>query len=284
MTTLAQWLRVARAQLETTSPTPEQDARALASYALERSRAQLIAADELVLDATAHTRLEALLARRRNGEPIAYITRGREFWSLPLEVTPAVLIPRPDTELLVERALAQLAASPGETPMHVCDLGTGSGAIALALAQSRANLAVFATDVSAAALDIAQRNARALGLTVSFVRADWLAPFAPQSFDMIVSNPPYVRDQDPHLQQDDVRFEPRLALCGGFDGLDAYRDILTRAAICLRPGGWLLFEHGYDQAASVQDLLHAAGFDRIGTARDLTGHERVTAARWPTHA
>ncbi len=284
MTTLAQWLRVARAQLETTSPTPEQDARALASYALERSRAQLIAADELVLDATAHTRLEALLARRRNGEPIAYITRGREFWSLPLEVTPAVLIPRPDTELLVERALAQLAASRDEAPMRVCDLGTGSGAIALALAQSRANLAVFATDVSAAALDIAQRNARALGLTVSFVRADWLAPFAPQSFDMIVSNPPYVRDQDPHLQQDDVRFEPRLALCGGFDGLDAYRDILTRAAICLRPGGWLLFEHGYDQAASVQDLLRAAGFDRISTAHDLAGHERVTAARWPTHA
>lgn len=255
------------------------DARALLAHALERPPAWLFAHGDESIDAAAQQRFEALLARRIEGEPVAYLTGRRGFWTFDLMVSPQTLIPRPETELLVEQALER--ASPG-AGLRLADLGTGSGAIALALAYERPKAQVIAVDVSEGALEIARANARALGLAnVEFRRGDWLAPLAGERFHLIASNPPYIGDADPHLGEGDLRFEPARALSSGPDGLAAIGIIVRDAPAHLHPGGWLLLEHGWEQGEPVRGLLAAAGFDAIETHRDLEHRERVTSGRWP---
>lgn len=216
----------------------------------------------------------ALLARRVAGEPMAYLLGHRGFWTLDLAVSPATLIPRPETELLVELALARL---PVDTALAVADLGTGSGAIALALASERPQVDVTATDLSAAALDMARGNAARNGLArVRFVQGAWFAPLQGMRFDLIASNPPYIASNDPHLQQGDLRHEPATALASGIDGLDDIRLIVADAGAHLLPGGWLLIEHGWDQGAAIRTLFEHAGFEQVHTERDLEQRDRVT--------
>ncbi len=224
-------------------------------------------------------RLQDLLARRRAGEPIAYITGRREFWSLELRVSPHTLIPRAETELLVEQALALI---PQTASFTIADIGTGSGAVALALASERSRCRILATDLSAAALDVAQDNARRLRLDrIEFREGSWFSPLTGERFAIVVSNPPYVREGDPHLDSGDLRFEPALALRAGPDGLDAIRAVAAQALNCLDSGGWLLLEHGYDQGPAVGDILREAGYRDCVSHRDLAGHIRVSAARRP---
>lgn len=218
--------------------------------------------------------LRALLARRQRGEPVAYLTGKREFWSLELSVTPDVLIPRPETELLVEQALARIPADAGWT---IADLGAGSGAVALALATERPRCRVIASDFSAAALAIARANAQHLGITnVEFRLGEWLMPFTGEQLDMVVSNPPYIAEQDPHLVQGDLRFEPRVALVAGADGLSAIRIIATDARQHLRRGGFLFLEHGFDQAREVRAVLTGQSYGTVATRPDLQGLPRVS--------
>lgn len=251
------------------------DARALLAHALERSPAWLFAHGNDPIDEQSLQRFETLLARRVQGEPVAYLTGRRAFWSFDLMVSADTLIPRPETELLVELALARL---PVGAESRVADLGTGSGAIALALARERPQAQVVAVDVSAGALDVARANARELGLrNVEFRQGDWLQPLADEHFDLIVSNPPYIADADPHL--DALRYEPAPALSSGADGLDAIRIIVQSAPAHLHNGGWLLLEHGWDQGDVVRTLLQAAGFDNVETRRDLEHRDRVTLGR-----
>ncbi|MEW6563270.1 MAG: peptide chain release factor N(5)-glutamine methyltransferase [Pseudomonadota bacterium] len=251
----------------------------LLQHALGASRAMLLAYPERALTVEQDAVYQGLLARRLQGEPVAYLFGEREFYGLNLAVTPATLIPRPETELLVELALERLR---GRAAPRVLDLGTGSGAIALALAHSRPDAAVTACDASADALAVAQRNAVRLGLAnVGFVQSDWFAALGEQPYDLIASNPPYIVDHDPHLQQGDVRFEPRTALASGPDGLDDIRRIVAAAPARLDPGGWLLLEHGYDQAPAVRALLETAGFAEVFSACDLAGIERVSGGRKP---
>jgi release factor glutamine methyltransferase len=273
--TIDQIIRQATQQLAASSPSPRLDAEVLLMHITGLARTALIThAQELLLPEN-EKRLHALLARRAHGEPVAYLTGKREFWSLDLCVTPDVLIPRPETELLVEQALAHI---PDDAEWTVADLGTGSGAIALAIATERPHCRLIATDNAAAALAVARANATRLGIArVEFRQGEWLKPLAGMRFDVIVSNPPYVRANDPHLTQGDVRFEPESALVAGADGLDAIRRITADAVSGLRPGGWLLFEHGYDQAQAVRALLETHGYDRVASCRDTAGHERVTA-------
>jgi len=252
------------------------EARLLLAYALSVPRAQLLAHPERDLDARARERFAGLLARRAAGEPIAYIVGEREFWGLALRVTPAVLIPRPETELLVERALERLPVS---EPARVLDLGTGSGAVAIALAHERPALAVVATDISEGALALAHENAARHGLAIAFARGDWFAAAGPGRFRIVVSNPPYVASADPHLAQGDVRFEPRSALDGGRDGLDCVRRIVREATGHLEPGGWLLLEHGYDQGEACRELLASAGYVEVDGFSDLAGLPRASAGR-----
>jgi len=254
------------------------EAELLLLHVLQHPRAWLFAHPEAIVDAGDAARFRSLLARRAAGEPLAYITGRREFWSLDLDVTPDVLIPRPETELLVELALQRIGR---DGASEVADLGTGSGAIALAIAHARPRSRVLATDASAVALDVAQANAHRLGLgRVEFVRGDWFAPLAQRVFDIIVSNPPYVADGDAHLERGDLRFEPRSALASGGDGLDAIRAIVAGAPAHLLPGGWLLLEHGFEQGAAVRDLLAKNGFADVFTALDLERRERVSGGRW----
>ncbi|MGE8210317.1 MAG: peptide chain release factor N(5)-glutamine methyltransferase [Stenotrophomonas rhizophila] len=221
----------------------------------------------------------ALLARRVAGEPVAYLLGHRGFWTLDLAVSPATLIPRPETELLVELALARL---PVDTALAVADLGTGSGAIALALASERPQVDVTATDLSAAALDMARGNAARNGLArVRFVQGAWFAPLQGMRFDLIASNPPYIASNDPHLQQGDLRHEPATALASGIDGLDDIRLIVAGAGAHLLPGGWLLIEHGWDQGAAIRTLFEHAGFEQVHTERDLEQRDRVTRGCLP---
>jgi release factor glutamine methyltransferase len=262
------------------------DAQALLAHVLGRNRAWLAAHAEDALSRDQATTFEALARRRRDGEPVAYLTGFREFWGLPLAVSPAVLIPRPETETLVEQALARL---PDDRDTHVLDLGTGSGAIALAIAHSRPRATVLATDASPEALAIARDNAARLRVAnVRFLQSDWYecvpAPDddpAAVRFDLIASNPPYVVAGDPHLDAGDLRFEPAAALSPGGDGLDALRIIVAGACRHLVPGGTLVVEHGYDQSAAVVNLFATAGFEDIVTARDLSGTPRVVAGRAP---
>lgn len=275
--TIDQIIRQATLQLAASSPSPHLDAEVLIMHVTGLTRTTLITHAHATLAPEHETRLHELLARRAHGEPIAYLTGRREFWSLDLNVTPDVLIPRPETELLVEQALAHI---PEDSDWIVADLGTGSGAVALAIATERPHCRLIATDNSATALAVARGNAARLGIAnVQFRHGKWLKPLAGMRLDVIVSNPPYVRVNDPHLTQGDVRFEPESALVAGVDGLDAIRCIAADAASCLRPGGWLLFEHGYDQAMAVRALLEAHGYDKVASCRDTAGHERVTAGR-----
>jgi release factor glutamine methyltransferase len=253
---------------------PELDAQLLLAHVLRVPRAHLSAHPEQPLDALHAGRYLQLLGRRASGVPLAYLTGEREFWSLTLSVSPAVLVPRPETELLVERALALTGAD----EVRVADLGTGSGAVALAIASERPRWRVIATDVSAEALDVARGNAARLGLTgVEFRRGHWFEPLGGERFDLLVSNPPYVAAGDPAL--DMLTHEPALALTAGADGLAALRILVQGAPRYLAPGGWLLLEHGAGQGAEVRHALVLAGFGSVRSHRDLGGHERMTEAQ-----
>ncbi len=270
-------LEQAAAILRETSPTPRLDAEVLVMHVCGLNRAGLIARGDAALSDAQERRLEELVARRRQGEPIAYLTGVREFWSLELHVSPAVLIPRPETELLVEKALARI---PSGAPWTIADLGTGSGAIALAVARERPHSRVIATDMSPAALDVARSNAGKFGLThVEFREGDWTDPLAGLALDMILCNAPYIRSDDPYLKEGDLRFEPQKALNAGPEGLEAIRRIALHARRHLKPGGWLLLEHGWDQADAIRDLLHGHGYRDIVCHRDPAGHERITECR-----
>jgi release factor glutamine methyltransferase len=250
------------------------DAELLLAHALGVSRARLYAWPEDEPDTVQRAAFERLVEAREQGEPIAYLTGRREFWSLELRVTPHVLIPRHETELLVELALERI---PRDRAFRIADLGTGSGAIALALARERPLARVTATDASATALDVARGNAERLGVgNVGFAAGDWYAALGDARFDLIVSNPPYVAADDAHLAQGDLRFEPASALASGADGLDAIRHIVAGAPAHLADGGALLLEHGFDQSVRVRALLDAAGFVDVRSVRDAAGHERVT--------
>ena len=248
--------------------------RMLLCHVLGLTRVSLITQSERLLTADEAQRLATLVRRRLDGEPIAYLVGQREFFGLPFEVDSAVLIPRPDTELLVELALERLAPD-----ARLLDMGTGSGAIAVALAHSRPDAHVTALDVSAAALAVARRNAGNNGARVHFLQSDWFAALGPQQFDLIVSNPPYIAAGDRHLGEGDLRFEPSDALTDHADGLSALRRIVAGAAAHLARPGWLLLEHGYDQADAVRALLAQAGYHDVQSWRDLAGIERVSGAR-----
>jgi release factor glutamine methyltransferase len=253
------------------------DAKVLLAYVLGRNRAWLAAHEMEPLTQTQSDAFAALARRRRDGEPVAYLTGTREFWGLALAVTPDVLIPRPETEALVEFALSKL---PRDRPLRVLDLGTGSGAIALAVAHDRPNAEVVATDRSDAALAVARDNARRLDLrNVAFVAADWYAGIPPGTFDLIASNPPYVGAVDPHLAEGDLRHEPVAALSPGVDGHAALAIIIGGARDRLSPGGWFVVEHGYDQSDAVQALFRDAGFSEVVATRDIAGIPRVVAGR-----
>lgn len=275
--TIQQFIDQARRTLAVASPTPHLDAEVLLLHVCGLTRTALVTRAHEPLNDEQERRLGELLARRARGEPLAYLTGEREFWSLPLQVTPDVLIPRPETELLVEQALAHI---PAHATWTIADLGTGSGAVALAIARERPRCRVIATDQSRRALAVARANAGQLNIAnLEFRHGEWFAPLAGLRFDVIVSNPPYVAEADPHLAQGDLRFEPRAALVSGLDGLDAIRTIVAAAPAHLQPGGWLLVEHGYDQAAAVRKLFAEAGFGQIRHYRDLAGHERVTTGQ-----
>jgi release factor glutamine methyltransferase len=275
--TVSEVLQTAQRELQATSPTPRLDAEILVMHVCGLNRSALITRGHHVPTADQLNRLETTIAQRRHGEPIAYLTGVREFWSLEFSVSPATLIPRPETELLVEMALAHV---PQDAEWTIADLGTGCGAMALTLAKQRPRSRIIATDISPAALDVARSNAAKLGLTdVEFREGNWFEPLAGIKLDMMVSNPPYVRANDPHLEQGDVRFEPVQALAAGPDGLNAIRQIALSAREHLNPAAWLLFEHGWDQAAAIGRLLHSLGYRNIVCYPDLSGRDRITACR-----
>ena len=276
MTSIAQALARARARLEAIGQAEARlEARLLLAQALDDvSHAWLITHQDDALTPACEAAFEALLQRRLAGEPLAYVLGQREFYGLKLAVTPATLIPRPDTETLVEAALERM---PPDLPLAVLDLGTGSGAIALAIAAQRSLARVLAVDQSSEALQVARGNAERLGLDrVEFRLGDWFSPIGEQRFDLIVANPPYIAGDDPHLSQGDLRHEPRSALVAAEDGLEDIRRIVKAAPAHLDAGGWLMLEHGYDQADAVADLLERAGFRQIGHRTDLAGIRRVT--------
>lgn len=259
---------------------PSLEAELLLAHSLGKTRSHLRAWPEKPLSNEEQDAFEALLFRRLAGEPIAYLTGEREFWSLSLRVGPGVLIPRPETEQLVECALHHL---PQDKEVRIADLGTGSGAIALALATERPQARIIATDNSSIALAMAQDNAKRLGLTrVEFLMSDWLKALENQRFDLIVSNPPYIPEDDPHLLSGDLPAEPRSALSSGPDGLDDIHHIVANALQRLNPGGWLLLEHGFDQGAAVRNLFNTCGYTEVKTNLDLGSRERVTQGRRPS--
>ncbi len=256
---------------------PRLEAQALAAHALGTSSLQAIVSARRQLSAVEEQTIAAHYARRRRGEPVAYIVSAREFFSLQFGVTPAVLIPRAETEHLVEFALERIA--PG-VPSRMLDLGTGSGCIAISVAMHRPRALITAVDSDAAALAVARANVQWHGVAnVELLQSDWFAALGGRRFDLIVANPPYVRTDDVHLTQGDVRFEPRSALIAGDDGLACMRAIVAVAHQFLAEGGWLAFEHGYDQAGSCRDLLATAGLCDILTRRDLAGIERISGGR-----
>jgi release factor glutamine methyltransferase len=277
---VAELLRLAATALVPTLDFPgaaHLESELLLSEATGWTRSRLMAWPEQPVTPAARAVFESFLARRLAGEPIAYIRGRQAFWTLELRVTPATLIPRPETELLVETALERLDP---RRPLRVADLGTGSGAIVAALASEHPAWNLIATDRSPAALAVARDNLGHLGLAgVALVQADWLSGFGDQTLDAVVSNPPYVAAGDPHLARGDLRFEPHEALSPGGDGLDACRAIARDARRCLRPHGWLMIEHGYDQGEAVRDILAAAGLSGTETRHDLAGQARLTLAR-----
>ena len=300
-------LRNAAQQLNTEEAALE--AQLLLQHALNVNRAWLIVHENDALQPNIHAAFEALLKRRLSGEPIAYILGYREFYGLKLKVSADTLIPRPDTEALVEAALSKIPnpsfrreqfaklrtteSSYDETDsdlrqndkawndeLKVLDLGTGTGAIALAIAHHRPQAFVTAVDASENALNIAQENAQSLEIAnIKFIKSDWFGALQNEKFDLIVSNPPYIEQNDAHLTQGDLRFEPLAALASGVDGLDDIKRIITNAPKHLNPHGWLMLEHGYNQAACVAALLTNAGFNEIDTIKDLGGNDRVTLGK-----
>lgn len=283
MQTIRSALQQAQAELTGAHEPGDIDARyesqLLLQHVLKVNRAWLIAHENDTVDAEALQAFETCITRRSMGEPIAYILGNREFYGLNLAVTTATLIPRPDTETLVEAALTKIHFN---QHMHVLDLGTGTGAIALAIAQQRPQASVTAADASQAALDVASQNGKQLKLSnVSFILSDWFSKLQQKQFDVIVSNPPYIEEADPHLQRGDLRFEPISALASGADGLDDIRRIIDDSLIHLKPQGWLMLEHGYNQAKAVRDLMANTGLVDIETLKDFGGNDRVTIGRNP---
>jgi release factor glutamine methyltransferase len=265
------------------SPLDKLEIEMVLAHVLATTRAYVIAHHERVLDERVAVLVRQLIARRAAGEPMAYVLGAREFYGRNFRVSPATLIPRPETELLVEQALARLTGPKWperRAGARVLDMGTGSGAIAVTLALESPASQITACDVSAAALEVAVQNSNALGARVEFVQSDWYSALGARTFDLIVSNPPYVAGSDPHLAQGDLRFEPPTALTdGSTDGLGSMRIIVGGAAAQLEPGGWLLFEHGYDQAGACQDLLLKGGFNNLICIRDLAGIDRVSGGQ-----
>ncbi len=253
------------------------DARVLLRHVLQCPAARLVAWPEERLDAADWAIFRELVERRVAGEPVAYLIGEREFFGRSFLVTPAVLIPRPDTELLVELALAHFS---GERRVRALDLGTGSGALAVTLALELEGADVTALDRSREALWVAMANAARLGASVSFVQSDWFAALGDERYQLIVANPPYIAAADPHLEEGDLRFEPRTALAAGPAGLDDLAEIVAAAPARLEAGGWLFLEHGYDQAVAARGLLADAGFASITSWKDLAGIERVSGGQW----
>jgi release factor glutamine methyltransferase len=264
-------------RLATSSESARLDAELLLAHVLDKPRSHLLAWPDKEIDVEQRDAFRQLVDRRARGEPVAYLTGYREFWSLPVRVTEDVLIPRPETELLVELALDHL---PDKDRPAIADLGTGSGVIALALARECPHCRVIATDRSEGALTTARLNAEQLGLEhIEFRLGSWFGPLEGECFDLVISNPPYIAERDPHLSAGDVRFEPRSALVSGRDGLDDLRVIAQNARRHLHPGGWLMVEHGYDQGAAVRKLLKKEGFVEVESCRDLAGIERATLGK-----
>lgn len=257
---------------------PYHDVRILLQSVLKVNHAYLIAHPEQSLIPTQIQTFQLLVTRRVSGEPIAYILGEREFYSLKFKVNPSVLIPRPETELLVDLALEKISS---DIPCKVLDLGTGSGAIAITIAKLRLLANVTAVDSSVDAIAIAKKNAKYLNVSnVHVIKSDWFEGLAGERFDLVISNPPYVIFDDPHLSQGDLRFEPQLALAAGLDGMDCIRLIISSAASHLNVGGWLLIEHGYNQAKMSRQLLKKAGFSNIFSRSDLAGIMRVSCGRY----
>ena len=277
--TMRERLLAASQRLRGNSDSARLDAEVLLAAVLNRPRSYLHAWPERTLEPEQAACFAGWLERRLNGEPVAYLLGRREFWSLELEVTPDTLIPRPETELLVELALER---APADQPVTIADLGTGSGAIALALATERPQARIVATDQSLAALAVARRNAQRLNLvTIEFRQGDWCAPLTGDRFDLITANPPYVAVADPRWRRNELRFEPPEALISGPDGLDALRTIIAQAPDHLKPGGWLVLEHGYDQGEAVPALLRERGFGEVTDHQDAAGVSRSSSGHWP---
>ncbi|WP_285111311.1 peptide chain release factor N(5)-glutamine methyltransferase [Leclercia adecarboxylata] len=257
---------------------PRRDAEILLEHVTGKARTYILAFGETQLTADQQAQLDDLLARRKAGEPVAHLVGEREFWSLPLYVSAATLIPRPDTECLVEQALARLPA----TPARILDLGTGTGAIALALASERPDCQVTAVDVMPDAVALAQRNlARLAQPNVTVLHSSWFTALGDRQFETIVSNPPYIDEADPHLAEGDVRFEPRSALVAADHGLADLSHIIIQSRQHLVSGGWLLLEHGWTQGEAVRVLFLQAGFECVETCRDYGGNERLTVGKLP---
>ncbi|MBS5775671.1 peptide chain release factor N(5)-glutamine methyltransferase [Kosakonia cowanii] len=272
-----QWLREAVSQLQA-SESPRRDAEILLGFVTGKARTFILAFGETPLTGEQQEQLAGLLARRVRGEPVAHLIGEREFWSLPLFVSPATLIPRPDTECLVEQALARLPAA----PCRILDLGTGTGAIALALASERPDCQVTAVDLIPDAVALAQRNADHLGIrNIEIVQSRWFSALEGQQFSLIVSNPPYIDAQDPHLAQGDVRFEPLSALVAADNGLADLHTLIKDAPRYLLPQGWLLLEHGWQQGAAVREIFARYGWQQVETCRDYGDNERLTLGRRP---
>lgn len=274
--TIAEALKAATEKLSQTSESARLDAEVLLGHVLRKDRVHFRTWPEEPLSQLTQKKFLELVERRLQGEPIAYITDVQEFWSLKLRVSPETLIPRPETEILVLEALKLLRE---DVKYKIADLGTGTGAIALAIASERPLCTIIGVDQSRMAVKIASRNATHLGLdNVTIRQGDWLTDFADNSLDMIVTNPPYVAENDPHLAQGDVRFEPSSALLAGPEGLDEYKNILPDATRCLKQGGWLLMEHGYDQQDKLLALLNEHGFKDACGIKDYAGQPRVVIA------
>jgi release factor glutamine methyltransferase len=276
-TTLPIKALLAQAVRTLATETAQLDAEVLLAACLGKPRSHLHAWPERSVTSEQKAQFLAWLQRRAAGEPVAHLTGRREFWSLDLTVTPATLIPRPETETLVELALEKI---PNDTAVHIADLGTGSGAIALAIASERPRAEIIATDISPPALDIAAQNAQRLAIrNVRFIEGSWCTPLPARPFDFILSNPPYIAESDPHLQAGDVRHEPRSALAAGPQGLDDLQRLVRCAAGRLAGNGWLLVEHGYDQGDQVRQLFSESGYRDISDHADAAGISRVTMGR-----
>ncbi len=268
------------AELDAVSDSARLDIELLLCHILQKNRTWLFTWPDKTLTTEQENLFNDFFARRKSGEPVAHIIGQREFWSLPLSVNNSTLIPRPDTELLVETVLELFAGDTPDQMRHCLDLGTGTGAIVLALASEKPHWQLLGVDQSADAVALAEQNRQQLGFThVTIAQSNWFTQLAPQTFDVIVSNPPYIDPQDPHLEQGDVRFEPRSALIAEKNGLADIELIIQQSWNYLQMHGWLLLEHGYDQGTAVRDLLGARGFVQVETRRDLGGNERISIGR-----